>query len=42
MLEMNPLTLVPSTSGAPSVAFPLDMRLELDDTARFRRSDGGC
>jgi ATP citrate (pro-S)-lyase len=32
MLEMNPFTLDPKT-GAP---FPLDIRVELDDTAAFR------
>eukprot|EP00798_Chlamydomonas_sp_ICE-L_P031217 gene31217-6366_t len=32
MLEMNPFTIDPR-SGRP---FPLDIRLELDDTARFR------
>jgi succinyl-CoA synthetase beta subunit len=32
MLEMNPFTLDPK-SGAP---FPLDIRMELDDTAAFR------
>lgn len=32
MLEMNPFTLDPTT-GAP---FPLDIRVELDDTAAFR------
>lgn len=36
MLEMNPFTLLPSQDGGPMVAFPLDIRLELDDTARFR------
>ena len=37
MLEMNPFILIPSSEdrGALS-AFPLDIRLELDDTARFR------
>lgn len=35
MLEMNPFTLIPMEGGALS-AFPLDIRLELDDTARFR------
>jgi len=32
LMEMNPFTLEPA-SGQP---FPLDVRLELDDTARFR------
>jgi ATP citrate (pro-S)-lyase len=35
MLEMNPFTLDPKT-GAP---FPLDIRVELDDTAAFRSSN---
>lgn len=35
MLEMNPFTLDP-TSGLP---FPLDARVELDDTAKFRCVD---
>ena len=35
---MNPFTLIPSgaAGGQQLVAFPLDIRLELDDTARFR------
>lgn len=32
LLEMNPFTLDPATGQA----FPLDMRMELDDTAAFR------
>lgn len=35
LLEMNPFTLIPGEDGAPC-PFPLDIRLELDDTARFR------
>ncbi|GAX77776.1 hypothetical protein CEUSTIGMA_g5219.t1 [Chlamydomonas eustigma] len=39
LLEMNPFTLVSapnSTGGGALSPFPLDIRLELDDTARFR------
>mmetsp|Transcript_4518 Transcript_4518/g.9718 ORF Transcript_4518/g.9718 Transcript_4518/m.9718 type:complete len:431 (-) Transcript_4518:547-1839(-) len=36
LLEMNPFTLVPGPQGSGPLAFPLDMRVELDDTARFR------
>ncbi|KAG1669380.1 hypothetical protein FOA52_004031 [Chlamydomonas sp. UWO 241] len=36
LLEMNPFTLIPMADGAPPAPFPLDIRLELDDTARFR------
>lgn len=39
LLEMNPFTFAPG-SGQP---FPLDMRMELDDTAKFRCECGcGC
>ena len=34
---MNPFTLIADPASAGQlVAFPLDIRLELDDTARFR------
>lgn len=36
LLEMNPFTFEPST-GQP---FPLDMRMELDDTAKYRWGRG--
>lgn len=40
LLEMNPFTFI-STESAPT-PFPLDIRLELDDTARFRSAPKWC
>ena len=50
LLEVNPLTLVDAASGAGTnveaappgglAALPLDMRLELDDTAAYRAAGG--
>lgn len=40
LLEMNPFTFI-SSESAPT-PFPLDIRLELDDTARFRSAPKWC